>query len=99
MVSIQLSNTLNIAEQSEPPLLDSGLSKFLFGRLYKKKMPGTLTYPMYAGVENHPQRQRSHTWSAQRRRSVALARPGRLSLVEPPLVNEADLKKLFLLTC
>ncbi|XP_043256787.1 E3 ubiquitin-protein ligase Nedd-4 isoform X2 [Colletes gigas] len=50
-------------------------------------MPGTLTYPIYAGVESPPQRQRSYSWSNEHRsRSRVLPdnrRPGRLSLAEP----------------
>lgn len=28
-------------------------------------MPGTLTYPIYAGVDSLPPRRRAYTWSAQ----------------------------------
>ncbi|XP_076177949.1 E3 ubiquitin-protein ligase Nedd4 isoform X2 [Ptiloglossa arizonensis] len=50
-------------------------------------MPGTLTYPIYAGVESSPQRHRSYSWSAQHRSASRILppnrRPGRLSLAEP----------------
>ncbi|XP_012245051.1 E3 ubiquitin-protein ligase NEDD4 isoform X4 [Bombus vosnesenskii] len=50
-------------------------------------MPGTLTYPMYAGVESPPQRTRAYTWNSQHRSASralqANRRPGRFSLTEP----------------
>lgn len=50
-------------------------------------MPGTLTYPMYAGVESPPQRTRAYTWNSQHRSAPralqANRRPGRFSLTEP----------------
>ncbi|KAG7201865.1 hypothetical protein KM043_004582 [Ampulex compressa] len=49
-------------------------------------MPGTLTYPIYAGVETSPPRRRAYTWNAQHHSSrvpQTNARPGRLSLSEP----------------
>ncbi|XP_076669215.1 E3 ubiquitin-protein ligase Nedd4 isoform X4 [Andrena cerasifolii] len=48
-------------------------------------MPGTLTYPMYAGVvESSPHRPRSYTWNSQHRSASRVSRrPGRVSLPEP----------------
>ncbi|XP_076549123.1 E3 ubiquitin-protein ligase Nedd4 isoform X5 [Osmia lignaria lignaria] len=58
-------------------------------------MPGTLTYPIYAGVESPPQRNRSYTWNSQHRSASrvlqANTRPGRVSLTEP-MRNEATSK-------
>lgn len=55
-------------------------------------MPGTLTYPIYAGVEPPLPRRRAYTWSSQHR-SISHGGPhrsGRLSLTHPvgPVVNE-----------
>ncbi|XP_031847586.1 E3 ubiquitin-protein ligase Nedd4 isoform X3 [Nomia melanderi] len=63
----------------------------------KIKMPGTLTYPIYAGVESSPQRHRSYSWTGNHSTSLVLqdnARPGRLSLSEP--VGDEATKKLRL---
>ncbi|XP_054006040.1 E3 ubiquitin-protein ligase NEDD4 isoform X4 [Hylaeus anthracinus] len=61
-------------------------------------MPGTLTYPIYAGVESSPQRQRSYSWSNQQRTLSHVLpthrRPGRVSLAEP--VRDETTSKLRL---
>ncbi|XP_018060209.1 PREDICTED: E3 ubiquitin-protein ligase NEDD4 isoform X3 [Atta colombica] len=36
-------------------------------------MPGTLTYPIYVGVDSHPPRRRAHTWTAQHRSASRVA--------------------------
>ncbi|OAD59034.1 E3 ubiquitin-protein ligase NEDD4 [Eufriesea mexicana] len=50
-------------------------------------MPGTLTYPIFAGVESSSQRTRAYTWNTQHRSTSRVLqvnrRPGRLSLTEP----------------
>lgn len=50
-------------------------------------MPGTLTYPIYAGVDSLPPRRRAYTWNAQHRSASRVAEVnahlGRVSLSEP----------------
>ncbi|XP_072752875.1 E3 ubiquitin-protein ligase Nedd-4 isoform X1 [Anoplolepis gracilipes] len=50
-------------------------------------MPGTLTYPIYAGVDSLPSRRRAYTWNAQHRSASRVAeinaQLGRVSLSEP----------------
>ncbi|XP_070521583.1 E3 ubiquitin-protein ligase Nedd-4 isoform X2 [Cardiocondyla obscurior] len=50
-------------------------------------MPGTLTYPIYAGVESLPSRTRAYTWTAQHQSASRVAEVnaqfGRASLSEP----------------
>ncbi|XP_011163216.1 E3 ubiquitin-protein ligase NEDD4 isoform X4 [Solenopsis invicta] len=50
-------------------------------------MPGTLTYPMYAGVDSFSSRRRANTWTAQHRSASRVAeinaQLGRVSLSEP----------------
>lgn len=62
-----------------------------YSGIKKHKMPGTLTYPMYAGVESSPHRPRSYTWNSQHRSiprvSQTNRRPGRVSLPEPVVCN------------
>lgn len=48
-------------------------------------MPGTLTYPMYVGVERPAARRRAYTWNSRRRSTttqehIISPRPTRLSL-------------------
>ncbi|CAG5101111.1 Similar to Nedd4: E3 ubiquitin-protein ligase NEDD4 (Mus musculus) [Cotesia congregata] len=64
-------------------------------------MPGTLTCPMYVGVERPGHRRRANTWdSRSRRRStvthqhVTPQRPTRLSLAE--LINDESIRRLRL---
>lgn len=49
-------------------------------------MPGTLTYPIYAGVDSLPPRRRAYTWNAQHRSASRVAEVnaqlGRVSLSE-----------------
>lgn len=65
-------------------------------------MPGTLTYPIYAGVDSLPPRRRAYTWnpqhlSASRVREVN-AQLGRESLSEPSVrhIKMYKPKKSFL---
>lgn len=50
-------------------------------------MPGTLTYPIYAGVDPPPPRRRAYTWNTQHRSASRVAEVnaqlGRLSLSGP----------------
>lgn len=50
-------------------------------------MPGTLTYPIYAGVDSLPPRRRAYTWTAQHRPASRMsevnAQLDRVSLSEP----------------
>lgn len=59
-------------------------------------MPGTLTYPIYAGVESPPRRTRSYSWNTQYRSASRVlevnARPGRVSLAEQPTREDATSK-------
>lgn len=49
-------------------------------------MPGTLTYPIYTGVESPPQRTRAYTWNTQHCSASRVlqvnTRPGHFSLTE-----------------
>ncbi|XP_017889147.1 E3 ubiquitin-protein ligase NEDD4 isoform X2 [Ceratina calcarata] len=57
-------------------------------------MPGTLTYPIYAGMASPPRRTRSYSWNTQYRSASRVlevnARPGRVSLAEQPTVHRED---------
>lgn len=50
-------------------------------------MPGTLTYPIYAGVVAPTPRRRAYTWNAQHRSASRVAEVnaqfGRMSLSDP----------------
>ncbi|KAK0173465.1 hypothetical protein PV328_006655 [Microctonus aethiopoides] len=62
-------------------------------------MPGTLTYPMYVGVERPAARRRAYTWNSRRRSTttqehVISPRPTRLSLGQ--LINDESTSRLRL---